>query len=55
MDSKDTSLEEDPRAAILRHAEAAAKDPKYVDHAYKETQPHTIYDTSKRSDDEEDD
>lgn len=32
------SQEMDPREAILRHAEAAAKDPKFVETAYLETQ-----------------
>ena len=40
---KETWMEEDPRAAILRHAEAAANDPKYIAPAYAQTQPDTIF------------
>ncbi|XP_055356352.1 WD repeat-containing protein 70-like [Paramacrobiotus metropolitanus] len=33
----------DPRQALLRHAEAAAKDPYWVSPAYAKTQPNTIF------------
>lgn len=49
---KETWMDEDPREAILKHAEAAAKEPKYIAPAYAETQPKTIFATS---DSEEDD
>lgn len=32
--SYDSSRDEDPREAVLKYADAAAKDPKYVDTAY---------------------
>jgi hypothetical protein len=50
---KETWMEEDPRAAILRHAEAAASDPKYIAPAYAKTQPDTIFASDVDSDEEE--
>ncbi|PJF19742.1 hypothetical protein PSACC_00395, partial [Paramicrosporidium saccamoebae] len=41
---RDTRRDEDPREALLRYAERAEKDPKFVTPAYKETQPTTILD-----------
>jgi hypothetical protein len=41
---RDTRRDEDPREALLRYAELAEKDPKFVTPAYKETQPTTILD-----------
>jgi len=35
---KPSTQDNDPRAAFLRHADAAAKDPKFIDNAYAETQ-----------------
>ena len=35
--------ENDPRGAILRHAEEAAKNPYWVDPAYKKTQPNPVF------------
>lgn len=49
---KETWMDEDPREAILRHAEAAAKDPKYIAPAYAETQPETIFAASDSEDEE---
>lgn len=47
---KETWMDEDPREAILKHAEAAANDPFYIAPAYAETQPETIF---HESDEEE--
>ncbi|KAI9135878.1 hypothetical protein BKA69DRAFT_1137877 [Paraphysoderma sedebokerense] len=49
---KDTSREEDPREAILRHAQAAAEDPYWIAPAYKKTQPKAVL-AEKVSDEEE--
>jgi hypothetical protein len=43
-------MDEDPREAILKHAEAAVNDPFYIAPAYAETQPETIF---QESDEEE--
>ncbi|KAL2632458.1 hypothetical protein R1flu_017144 [Riccia fluitans] len=40
---KETWMDEDPREAILKHAEAAAKDPQIIAPAYAETQPQTLF------------
>ncbi|TMW89284.1 hypothetical protein EJD97_017427 [Solanum chilense] len=40
---KETWMEEDPREAILKHADAAAKDPKFIAPAYADTQPETLF------------
>jgi hypothetical protein len=47
---KEIWMDEDPREAILKHAEAAANDPFYIAPAYAETQPETIF---QESDEEE--
>jgi len=47
---KETWMEEDPREAILKYAEVAVKDPKFIAPAYSQTQPKTIF---AKSDDEE--
>ncbi|PWA69145.1 transducin/WD40 repeat-like superfamily protein [Artemisia annua] len=39
---KETWMDEDPREAILKYADVAKKDPKYIAPAYAETQPKTI-------------
>ncbi|KAL3647680.1 hypothetical protein CASFOL_008648 [Castilleja foliolosa] len=39
---KETWMDEDPREAILKYADIAVKDPKYIAPAYAETQPETI-------------
>uniref|UniRef100_A0A1J3DYW0 WD repeat-containing protein 70 n=1 Tax=Noccaea caerulescens TaxID=107243 RepID=A0A1J3DYW0_NOCCA len=49
---KETWMEEDPREAILKYAEVAVKDPKFIAPAYSETQPETIF--AKEDDEEED-
>ncbi|MCO5595048.1 hypothetical protein L7F22_049085 [Adiantum nelumboides] len=49
---KETWMDEDPRAAILKYADAAAKDPKYIAPAYAETQPKTIFASSDSEDEE---
>ncbi|BBN09954.1 WD repeat-containing protein 70 [Marchantia polymorpha subsp. ruderalis] len=40
---KETWMDEDPREAILKHAEAAANDPQIIAPAYAETQPKTLF------------
>ncbi|KAK8969662.1 hypothetical protein KSP40_PGU009442 [Platanthera guangdongensis] len=49
---KETWMEEDPREAILKYADAAAKDPKFISPAYAETQPKPVF---ADSDSEEED
>ncbi|GKB29171.1 WD repeat-containing protein 70, partial [Tanacetum coccineum] len=39
---KETWMDEDPREAILKYADVAKNDPKYIAPAYAETQPKTI-------------
>lgn len=40
---KETWMEEDPREAILKYADVAAKDPKFIAPAYAQTQPETVF------------
>ncbi|KAL9261513.1 WD repeat-containing protein [Drosera capensis] len=47
---KETWMEEDPREAILKYADVAAKDPKFISPAYAETQPQPFF---AKSDSEE--
>ncbi|KAL1350151.1 hypothetical protein HN51_014301 [Arachis hypogaea] len=47
---KETWMEEDPREAILKYADAAAKDPKFIAPAYADTQPEPVF---AKSDSEE--
>lgn len=49
---KETWMEEDPREAILKHADAAEKDPKFIAPAYAQTQPEPVF---AKSDSEEED
>ncbi|XP_047315878.1 WD repeat-containing protein 70-like [Impatiens glandulifera] len=49
---KETWMDEDPREAILKFAEVAEKDPKFIAPAYASTQPKTMF---AESDSEEDD
>ncbi|XVF72102.1 hypothetical protein PTKIN_Ptkin12aG0094100 [Pterospermum kingtungense] len=49
---KETWMEEDPREAILKYADVAAKDPKFIAPAYAATQPEPVFAKSD-SDDEE--
>lgn len=44
-------MEEDPREAILKYADVAKSDPKYIAPAYAQTQPETIL--KEDSDEEE--
>ncbi|KAJ3682416.1 hypothetical protein LUZ60_014989 [Juncus effusus] len=46
-------MEEDPREAILKYADVAAKDPKYIAPAYAETQPKTMFAKSDSEGEEE--
>lgn len=49
---KETWMDEDPREAILKYADAAVKDPKYIAPAYAETQPETVFAKSDSEDEE---
>lgn len=48
---KETWMEEDPREAILKYADVAAKNPKFIAPAYAQTQPETVF--AKSDSDEE--
>ncbi|CAA6666491.1 unnamed protein product [Spirodela intermedia] len=49
---KETWMDEDPREAILKYADVAAKDPKFIAPAYEKTQPEAVF--AKSDSDEED-
>lgn len=49
---KETWMEEDPREAILKYADVAAKDPKYIAPAYAQTQPAPVFQESDSEDEE---
>lgn len=49
---KETWMDEDPREAILKYADVAAKDPKYIAPAYAQTQPETFFAKSDSEDEE---
>ncbi|KAJ4851344.1 hypothetical protein Tsubulata_005717 [Turnera subulata] len=49
---KETWMEEDPREAILKYADVAAKDPKYIAPAYAQTQPEAVFAGSDSEDEE---
>ncbi|XP_057548839.1 uncharacterized protein LOC130827205 isoform X1 [Amaranthus tricolor] len=49
---KETWMEEDPREAILKYAEAAEKEPKFIAPAYAETQPKPVFAESDNEDEE---
>ncbi|XP_011080128.1 WD repeat-containing protein 70 [Sesamum indicum] len=49
---KETWMEEDPREAILKYADVAAKDPKFIAPAYAETQPEPVFAKSDSEDEE---
>ncbi|KFK40411.1 hypothetical protein AALP_AA3G370200 [Arabis alpina] len=51
---KETWMEEDPREAILKYADVAVKDPKFIAPAYAETQPKTIFAKDDDEDEEND-
>ncbi|KAK1290110.1 hypothetical protein QJS10_CPB18g01871 [Acorus calamus] len=40
---KETWMDEDPREAILKYADVAAKEPKYIAPAYADTQPQPVF------------
>ncbi|KAI8616061.1 WD40-repeat-containing domain protein [Chytriomyces sp. MP71] len=52
---KDTMRDEDPREAILKHAEAAASDPFWIAPAYKATQPMAVMAEKVFEDEDEED
>lgn len=45
-------MEEDPREAILKYADAAQKDPKFIAPAYAQTQPEALFAESDSEDEE---
>ncbi|KAK9282023.1 hypothetical protein L1049_004934 [Liquidambar formosana] len=49
---KETWMEEDPREAILKYADVAAKEPKFIAPAYAQTQPETVFAKSDSEDEE---
>lgn len=49
---KETWMEEDPREAILKYADVAAKDPKFIAPAYADTQPEPVFAKSDSEDEE---
>ncbi|KAK9057406.1 hypothetical protein SSX86_022241 [Deinandra increscens subsp. villosa] len=49
---KETWMDEDPREAILKYADVAEKDPKYIAPAYAETQPKTVFAESDSEDED---
>lgn len=49
---KETWMDEDPREAILKYADVAKKDPKFIAPAYAETQPQPVF---AKSDSEDED
>lgn len=49
---KETWMEEDPREAILKYADVASKDPKYIAPAYAQTQPEPVFQHSDSEDEE---
>lgn len=49
---KETWMEEDPREAILKYADVAAKEPKFIAPAYSQTQPEPVFAKSDSEDEE---
>lgn len=49
---KETWMEEDPREAILKYADVAEKDPKFIAPAYAQTQPEPVFAKSDSEDEE---
>ncbi|KAK2648584.1 hypothetical protein Ddye_016073 [Dipteronia dyeriana] len=49
---KETWMDEDPREAILKYADVAAKEPKFIAPAYAQTQPETFFAKSDSEDEE---
>lgn len=49
---KETWMDEDPREAILKYADAAEKEPKFIAPAYAETQPKPVFADSDTEDEE---
>ncbi|XP_045794553.1 WD repeat-containing protein 70 [Trifolium pratense] len=49
---KETWMDEDPREAILKYADVAAKEPKFIAPAYAETQPEPLFAKSDSEDEE---
>lgn len=49
---KETWMEEDPREAILKYADVAANDPKYIAPAYADTQPEPVFAESDSEEEE---
>ncbi|KAE8701407.1 putative aromatic amino acid decarboxylase [Hibiscus syriacus] len=49
---KETWMEEDPREAILKYADVASKEPKFIAPAYAQTQPEPVFAKSDSEDEE---
>ncbi|KAJ3690051.1 hypothetical protein LUZ61_019215 [Rhynchospora tenuis] len=49
---KETWMDEDPREAILKYADVAAQDPKFIAPAYAETQPKPVFEKSDSEDED---
>ena len=49
---KETWMDEGPREAILKYADVAAKEPKYIAPAYAQTQLETVFAKSDPEDEE---
>ncbi|KAG5514765.1 hypothetical protein RHGRI_035977 [Rhododendron griersonianum] len=49
---KETWMDEDPREAILKYADVAAKEPKFIAPAYAQTQPEPVFAKSDSEDEE---
>ncbi|KAM1244181.1 hypothetical protein COP2_036619 [Malus domestica] len=47
-----TWMDEDPREAILKYADVAAKEPKYIAPVYAQTQPEAVFAKSGSEDEE---
>ncbi|XP_062568772.1 WD repeat-containing protein 70-like [Saccostrea cucullata] len=52
---KPDKYENDPRAAILRHAKEAAENPFWIDPAYKKTQPEKLFQEEEKEEEEDED
>ncbi|XP_022317933.2 WD repeat-containing protein 70-like [Crassostrea virginica] len=52
---KPDKYENDPRAAILRHAKEAAENPFWIDPAYKKTQPEKLFQEEEKEEEEDPD
>lgn len=51
--TQDRTRDEDPREAILRHADAAEKNPMWIAPAYQATQPVSIFNMAEEDEEDE--